>query len=156
MASIETLMKRDVLTAGATEMVAEVVARMHRASVGAAVLVDGDQGPTGMFSERDLLRRVVAEGRDPASTDVGSVATREVVTVTPGTSLRECAETLRKNAVRHLPVVEGGRVVGIVSARDFFQAVSAELERYIEQARYDEQLREDVDPYDHLGGSYGR
>ena len=84
------------------------------------------------------------------------MATRDVVTVEPKASLRDCAETLKTRKVRHLPVVEGRRVVGIISARDFFEAVASELERYIERARYEEQLREDTDPYDHLGGSYGR
>jgi len=99
---------------------------------------------------------VAAEGRDPAATAVGDVATRDVVSVQRPVSLRDCAAALRSHGVRHLPVVEAGRLVGIVSARDFFQAVSGELERFIERSRYEEQLRENVDPYDHLGGGYGR
>jgi CBS domain-containing protein len=58
--------------------------------------------------------------------------------------------------VRHLPVLSDGRPVGILSARDFFEAVSGGLEALIERARYDEKLRDNIDPYDHLGGSYGR
>jgi CBS domain-containing protein len=155
MVSIEALMNREVVTARADESVAQAVGRMNEASVGALVVLEGD-ALAGMFSERDLVRRVVAAGKDPASIDVGSVATRDVVSVTPDTPLRRCAELLREQALRHLPVVEGRTVVGIVSARDFFDAVAGELERFIERARYEEQLREDVDPYDHLGGSYGR
>jgi len=155
MVTTESVMSKQVVTAAPTDTVSGVAARMNEGSIGAVVLVEGE-GLTGIFSERDLLTRVVAEGKDPAATEVGSVASREVITVAPGTSLRECADALRKHGVRHLPVVDGKRVVGIISARDFFQAVSGELERYIEQSRYDEQLREQTDPYDHMGGSYGR
>ncbi len=83
-------------------------------------------------------------------------ASGDVHTVTRDASLRECAEKLRANHVRHLPVVDGNRPVGIISARDFFETASSELEGLVEHLRYDEQLREGQDPYDHLGGSYGR
>jgi CBS domain-containing protein len=155
MVSIDSLMNRELVTARPDESVAQVVARMNDESVGAVVIVEGDE-LAGMFSERDLVRRVIAAGKDPAAVDVGSVATRDVVSVDPDAPLRRCAEILREQALRHLPVVEGRRVVGIISARDFFNAVAGELERFIERARYEEQLQENVDPYDHLGGSYGR
>ena len=155
MLSIDTLMNPRVVTANPQDPVSEVAQRMNQASIGAVVLVEGEEF-VGIFSERDLLTRVVAEGRDPASTDVGSVATRKVVTVSPRASLRECVEALRSHGVRHLPVVDGRRLVGIIAARDFFEAVAEGLERFIERARYDEQLRENLDPFDHLGGSYGR
>jgi len=153
--AIERLMSRDVVTATAGETVAAVVERMSGASVGAVVVLEEDR-VAGVFSERDLLKRVVAAGKDPGATEVGSVATSEVVTVEPTTSLRDCAETLKRHKVRHLPVVAGRRLVGIVSARDFFTTLARELEGFIERSRYEEQLRENVDPYDHLGGSYGR
>ena len=105
---------------------------------------------------RDLLTRVIAEGKDPASTAVGTVATRPVASVALDAPLRKCAEILRDRGVRHLPVVDGEKPVGILSARDFFDAVAGGLERVIEHARYDEALRENADPYDHLGGGYGR
>ena len=155
MLSIDSLMSRKVVTAAPGDRVADVSRRMDGASVGAVVLVEGAR-LAGIFSERDLLRRVVAAGKDPATTEVGSVATRDVVSVGPKAPLRECAEALKTHGVRHLPVVEGGRVVGILSARDFFAAVAGELEGLFERIRYDEQLRQNVDPYDHLGGSYGR
>lgn len=155
MVSVEGLMAREVVTAKGSESVAEVATRMAKASVGAVAIVEGE-ALVGVFSERDLLKRVIGEGRDPAEVDVGSVATREVVSVERSSALRACAETLKSHGVRHLPVVDGGRLVGMLSARDFFQAVTGELERFIEQSRYEEQLQGNVDPYDHLGGSYGR
>ena len=155
MLSVEALMKRELVGVDPGASVAEAARRMREARVGAVLLLEGGR-VTGISSERDLATRVVAEGRSPAATKVDEVATRPVVTVPTGASLRQCAETLRDKGVRHLPVVSGGQAVGILSARDFFEAVAGALEGLIERARYDESLRDNIDPYDHLGGSYGR
>lgn len=156
MLSVESLMKRDLVGVDAAASVADAARRMREARVGAVLVLEGGR-LAGIFSERDLLTRVVAEGRGPDATPVSEVATRPVVTVPAGASLRQCAETLREQGVRHLPIVDaGGRPVGILSARDFFEAVSGGFERLIERIRYDDQLRANLDPYDHLGGSYGR
>jgi CBS domain-containing protein len=156
MLSVESLMKRDPVGVESGASVADAARRMREAGVGAVLVLE--QGRlAGIFSERDLLTRVVAEGKSPGATRVGEVATQPVVTVAAGASLRQCAETLRDEGVRHLPILDaGGKPVGILSARDFFEAVAGGLERLIEQRRYDEALRQNVDPYDHLGGSYGR
>ena len=155
MVSVEALMKRDLVTVDPAASAADAARSMRDASVGAVLLLE--QGRlTGIFTERDLLTRVVAAGRSPDATPVGEVASRPVFTVASGTSLRQCAETLRGKGVRHLPVLADGRPVGILSARDFFEAVASGLEALIERSRYDEALRENVDPYDHLGGAYGR
>ena len=156
MLSVESLMKREPVSVESGASVADAARRMREARVGAVLVLESGR-LVAIFSERDLLNRVVAEGRSPDATKVVDVATRPVVTVTTAASLRQCAETLRGAGVRHLPVVgAGGKPAGILSARDFFEAVAGGLERLIEQSRYDEQLRANVDPYDHLGGSYGR
>jgi CBS domain-containing protein len=155
MTSIEALMHEKVVTAGPDEMVDAVVRRMCDTGVGAVLIVE-DEKLRAVFSERDLLTRVVGEGRAPSSTRVGEVSTEQVVSVSRDTSIRKCAEALKLRKVRHLPVTEDGRPVGIVSARDFFETVTGELETLLERARYDAELREAEDPYDHFGGSYGR
>jgi CBS domain-containing protein len=155
MISVEALMKRDLVSVDPAASVADAARSMREARVGAVLLLE--QGRvTGIFTERDLATRVVADGRRPEATPVGAVASRPVVTVAPETPLRACAELLRGQGVRHLPVLSDGRPVGILSARDFFEAVAGGLEALIERARYDEKLRDNIDPYDHLGGSYGR
>jgi CBS domain-containing protein len=153
--SVDTLMKSEPVGIEAAASVTEAARRMREAKVGALLVLERG-ALVGVFSERDLARRVVAEGRDPARTPVGEVASRPVISVESGTSLRECAETLRARGVRHLPVLEGGKPAGMLSARDFFDALAGGFEGLIERARYSEVLRENVDPYDHLGGSYGR
>ena len=155
MPTIDSYMKREMITALPTETVADVAVRMRAAEVGATIVVENNS-LVGVFTERDLLNRVVADGCDPAKTSVGEVSTTVLQTVSPSASIRECAEKLRDHHVRHLPVVEDGVPVGIISSRDFFVEVSSQLESLIERVRYDEELRENLDPYDHLGGSYGR
>lgn len=152
---IDAFVKIEVVTASPDETVADAARRMASAGIGAVVVVKGGR-LAGVLSERDVLTRVVGEGRDPSSTPVGEVATRDVATVGPKASLRECAEALRKHKVRHLPVVDGEQPVGMVSARDFFEAIAGELEDLVGRVRYGEQLADGVDPYDHFGGSYGR
>jgi CBS domain-containing protein len=155
MISVEALMKRQPVSVAPEASVAEAARSMREAGVGSVLVVEAGR-LAAIFTERDLATRVVAEGRNPERTQVMEVSTRSVVTVPAGTSLRQCAELLRARGVRHLPVLQEGKPVGILSARDFFEAVAGGLEEWIERARYDEKLRENVDPYDHLGGSYGR
>ncbi len=155
MTSIEELMHGDLVTAEPSETVEAVVGRMREAGVGAAVIVE-DGALRALFTERDLLTRVVGDGRDPAQTPVIQASTEQVVSVEKGTPIRTCTDALKKRKVRHLPVVEGGRPIGIVSARDFFELLAGRLEGLVDHLRYENQLAEGEDPYDHLGGSYGR
>jgi CBS domain-containing protein len=155
MTMIESFMQREVITATPDESVEVVVKRMCEAEVGAVVITEGEK-LLGVFSERDLLIRVVGQGRDPKITAGGGVATDDVVSVTRETSIRECVSLLQQHSVRHLPVLDEGRPVGIVSARDFFGKLTGEFEKLIDRLRYDEALREVADPYDHVGGGFGR
>jgi CBS domain-containing protein len=155
MTSIEEIMHTDVVTATPDETVEAVVQRMRDSAVGAALIVD-DGKLRALFTERDLLTRVVGDGRDPATTPVLTVSTEQVVSVSKSTPIRACADALKERKARHLPVVEDGKPVGIVSARDFFELLADRLEGLVDQLRYEEQLAQGEDPYDHLGGSYGR
>ena len=72
----------------------------------------------GMVTDRDIATRVVAEGADPTATSVGDVLSREPISVGPGDDLDEAVELMARHQVRRLPVVEDGRVVGIVAQAD--------------------------------------
>ena len=74
--------------------------------------------PVGVFSERDLMRRVVVEGRDAARTLVGEVMTTDPWTVSPQEDRETCRFLMRRHGFRHLPICEGQRLVGMVSLRD--------------------------------------
>jgi CBS domain-containing protein len=155
MAIIGSLMKTEMITARPEELVSDVAKRMRDNSVGAVLVIAGGR-LEGLFSERDLLTRVVAEDRSPSATTVAEVATRNLVTVDVDTHVRQCAQLLREKRFRHLPVLEAGRPVGILSSRDFFEFVTEGLERIIDGKRYQREIEEGADPYDHIGGAYAR
>lgn len=155
MAVIGSLMKTNMVTVAPTSTVEDAARSMAQNGVGAVLVVEGHT-LKGILSERDVVSRVVAEGRSCKDTTVGDVATSEVVIVEEDVHVRDCAVILRDKSIRHLPVVRDGRPVGILSSRDFQAYVVEGLERIIDQARYEEALDKGYDPYDHLGGSYGR
>lgn len=154
MTIIESLMKTELVTTSADETVAHAAFLMARNRVGAVLVLEGDT-LVGLLSERDILVRIVAEGRDPMLTKVGEVATSQVVSVDASARVRECAGQIQTKGIRHLPVLRNGKLVGMLSSRDFFAYVVEGLERLVKQGEYQTSLAEGTDPYDHLGGSYG-
>lgn len=154
MAVIGSLMKTHMVTVSPSATVEEAARSMAENEIGAVLVVEGGT-LRGILSERDVVLRVVAEGKAPRETTVAEVATTDLVTVDVGAHVRECARLLRDKPIRHLPVTQDGKPVGILSSRDFQAYVVEGLERIIDQARYQEALDEGYDPYDHLGGSYG-
>jgi CBS domain-containing protein len=155
MAEISSLMHSEMITATPDETVAAAAQRMATNRVGAVLILDGER-LGGLFSERDLLSRVITQGRDPETTRVGDVATRELVTIDVRQSVKAVLGVFRESKFRHLPVVQEGKPVGILSTRDFLEYLVAGFERYIDELKYKRALAEGVDPYDHFGGSYGR
>ena len=155
MTTISALMNTQVVIVSPTDTIAVAAQRMAEKGVGVVVVVEKGK-PLGLCSERDVVQQVIALGKDPAATLVGQVAKSVRETVTPDTRVRRCAEILRSGGHRYLPVVDEGRPVGVVSARDFFEQVVGRLEQVVDQAKYRKELGDGVDPYDHAGGSYGR
>lgn len=102
--------------AGAT--VAEAVALMAAERVGAVLVKTEDELFGGIFTERDLLVRVVHAGRDPRTTPISMVMTRDVRFVTPGTTVEAALSLMHVNRHRHLLVIDGPRVHGLVSIGD--------------------------------------
>jgi len=106
-----------VISAGPQQTVLEIARLMVNHNIGAVPVVEGGQ-LVGIFSERDLMKRVVVEGRDPARTTLGQVMTEDPMTVDPGDSLETCMTLMRRHGFRHLPVCEGRVLSGFVSLRD--------------------------------------
>jgi len=101
--------------------------------VGAIVVTDATGRLAGIISERDITRRVVAKGLDPRKTTVGEIMTRDPDTVAPDDSALEALEIMRVRHYRHLPVVADGKVIGMVSVRDLYEVMKAELEASIRE-----------------------
>jgi CBS domain-containing protein len=93
-----------------------------------AVLVTTEGHLDGIFTERDMVNRVVAEGRDPDQTTLTEVMTADPDTIAPTTTAIEALRLMNDGGFRHLPIVERGRVVGIVSRRDFHGDEKARLD----------------------------
>jgi len=105
-----------VLVAG-DATVLEAARRMAQHNIGAMPVIDG-QRVVGIFSERDLMVRVVAVGRDPGRTRVAEVMTRDLVVASPLDSCEACLQLMKSAGVRHLLLLHEGRLEGIVSLRD--------------------------------------
>jgi CBS domain-containing protein len=126
--SVDTIMHKDLVVIAPDETVVTAVRRMREHNLGAVLVVD-DGTLVGIFSERDLLARVVCEALDPASTRVGEVATPNPVTVSASTPVRECYELFKAKGFRHLPIVDReGCPVGIISSRDLLACVTMHSE----------------------------
>jgi CBS domain-containing protein len=97
--------------------VAQAVEVMNELHIGSLVVIEGDE-LVGIFTERDVLRRVVAACVDPRTTPVANVMTRDLITVEPLTSIAIAMSLITEHRCRHLPVVDGGRLVGLVSSGD--------------------------------------
>lgn len=119
MPTLKEIMTPEVLTTTTDASVAEVAASMIKGRVGSAVVMDGTW-LVGMFTERDVLRSAAA-GADAGSSLVRDWMTGEPVTATPDMDAEEAAEVMMTQGFRHLPVVDGTDIVGIVSLRDIFR-----------------------------------
>ncbi len=98
-----------------------------------AVLVMQDHALLGIVSERDYARKVVLLGRSSSDTPVGQIMSAPVVTVGPTASLDDCMRIMTEKRIRHLPVAQGGRVLGMLSIGDLVKAVIDEQKRTIEE-----------------------
>jgi CBS domain-containing protein len=106
-----------------------VMAEHHMGSV----LVMRDQQLLGILTERDYARKVILQGRSSANTAVADIMSSPVITVTSSDSINHCMAVMTERRIRHLPVLEGEKVIGLVSIGDCVRAVIAEQAREIDQ-----------------------
>ena len=126
-----------VWSIGPNAMVGDVIQLMDEKNVGALPVMNKDK-LIGIVSERDCTRRVILKGKSFKETPVSDIMTKQVLTVTPADSITECMEIMTANRVRHLPVLEGNNMVGILSIGDVLKwllsaqtATIDQLESYI-------------------------
>ena len=127
---------QEIVTAPADMTVSEAALLMREKHIGAVIVVENDR-LAGIFTERDALFRVVAEGRDSKTTHLADVMTRNPQTVRPDQPFSVALQMMYGGKFRHVPVVEDGRPVGIISARD---ALGPELEAFVYELLRQEQV----------------
>jgi CBS domain-containing protein len=115
--SVRDAMTENPRWIGASASVVEAARLMREEHIGSLPIVD-DEKLVGMITDRDITTTVVAEAADPETTSVGDVNSRELVSVEPDKDLEEAVQLMARNQVRRLPVVENGRLVGIVAQAD--------------------------------------
>jgi CBS domain-containing protein len=111
--------------------VLEAIEMMAEKGVGALLVMRGLE-LTGIVSERDYARKVILMGRSSTETPVWQIMSAPVITVTPEQTVAECMQIMTERRVRHLPVVDGGQVAGVVSIGDLVKAVMEEQQQQIE------------------------
>ena len=114
---------RSVFSITPVATVRQAVREMNEHGVGALLVVLAGR-PVGIFTERDVLRRVVDEGRDPETTKVSEVMTTELIVIEPSAPIEEAMAVMTKRRCRHLPVMEDGQVAGMISIGDLTRSVS--------------------------------
>ena len=113
---ISEIMTKAAVTDSSGDTLIEACDKMRHAQTSSILIMDGER-MIGIVTERDVVK-AVAHGLDPKETRVKDLMTTDIVTIGPMTTLKEAAEIMATKWIRHLPVVEGSRVVGIVSQRD--------------------------------------
>ena len=123
---------RKVLSISADASVFDAIKMMADESVGSLVVLDENDGLVGIVTERDYARKVIVMGRSSGDTRVADIMTADVLTTSCDRTVNSCMEIMTEKKLRHLPVVEDGRVIAMVSIGDLVQAIIADQKEEIE------------------------
>jgi CBS domain-containing protein len=126
---------RTVYTIRPDETVYEAVKKMADKGIGALLVTEGDR-ITGIVTERDYARKIVLAGRSSKETPVSVIMTRDVLCVSPQQTNEECMALMTENRVRHLPVLDRGKLIGLVSIGDLVKDIISEQQFIIEQLEH--------------------
>lgn len=122
----------DVWSVAPDATVYQALELMAEKNVGALLVID-EGGPVGVVSERDYARKVVLKGRASKDTPVSTIMTQRVVYVRPEQTMEDCMALMTDKHIRHLPVIEDERVIGVISIGDVVKEIIAEQEFMIQQ-----------------------
>jgi CBS domain-containing protein len=114
------------------DTVYDTIRLMAAKGVGALIVMNGDE-LHGIISERDYARKVILEGRSSRDTEVGDICTSPAITISPQATAEEGLALMTRKRIRHLPVVEQGKLLGVVSIGDLVNAVIGDQQQLIEQ-----------------------
>jgi len=123
---------RQIWTISKDQSVMQALIIMSEKNIGAIIIVDNNDLPIGIFSERDYARKVILKGKNSKDTLLDEVMTKELITVTRDFKIDQCMELMIENRIRHLPVLENKKVIGIISIGDVLKIMIKEQKELID------------------------
>ena len=126
---------RELISVTSESSVFDAIKLMADKAVGSLLVMEGDE-LKGIVTERDYARKVIVKGRSSETTEVGEIMTADVLTAAPAETVNQCMTTMTEKKIRHLPVVDDGAVVGMISIGDLVQAIISDQKEEIEHLEH--------------------
>jgi len=126
---------QEIISVTADASVLDAIKIMAERAVGSLLVMQGDE-LLGIVTERDYARKVIVKGRSSESTAVGEIMTAKVRTATPDDTVNNCMTIMTERRIRHLPVVDDGKVIGLISIGDLVQAIISDQQEEIEHLEH--------------------
>ncbi len=130
MTRIENFLKlnknRQIWTISKDQSVRQALVLMSEKNIGAIIIIDNNDFPIGIFSERDYARKIILKGKSSKDTLLDEVMTKELITITRDYKIDQCMEIMNEKKIRHLPVLENKKIVGIISIGDVLKIMIKE------------------------------
>ena len=123
---------RQIWTISKGQSVMQALILMSEKNIGAIIIVDNDDFPIGIFSERDYARKIILKGKSSKDTLLDEVMTKELITITRDYKVEQCMEIMNEKRIRHLPVLENKKIVGIISIGDVLKIMIKEQKELID------------------------
>ena len=123
---------RQIWTISKDQNVKQALILMSEKNIGAIIIVDNNDFPIGIFSERDYARKIILKGKSSKDTLLDEVMTKELITVTRDYKIEQCMEIMIQKKIRHLPVLEDKKIVGIISIGDLLKIMIKEQKELID------------------------
>ena len=123
---------RQIWTISKDQSVMQALILMSEKNIGAIIIVDNNDFPIGIFSERDYARKIILKGKSSKDTLLDEVMTKELITVTRDYKIDQCMEIMNEKRIRHLPVLENKKIVGIISIGDVLKIMIKEQKELID------------------------
>ena len=125
----------EIISIGAEASVLEAITTMAEKSIGSLLVMQDDE-LQGIVTERDYARKVIVKGRSSKSTEVREIMTPDVLTASPADTVNNCMTVMTEKRIRHLPVVDDGKVLGVISIGDLVQAIISDQQEAIEHLEH--------------------
>ena len=123
---------RQICTISKDQSVMQALILMSEKNIGAIIIVDKKDFPIGIFSERDYARKIILKGKSSKDTLLDEVMTKELITVTRDYKIDQCMEIMNEKRIRHLPVLENKKIIGMISIGDVLKIMIKEQKELID------------------------